>query len=316
MHRCEVVVGNTGDVEVFELLNSRRRFSTGGTHDRINGVNHCLQIVGGGDSLCRQHGQHVVDHRQIVGRDIGDAGIGINTGRGGRAATTSRKSGQRGLRCRSRGGGRGGHALQFCQGVHAAAVVGRGCNGVLYRKQVVVGDARDGQCLQLGQSGRYAPSSGAEHSVNCSHHRLQLGRGVDGCSAQASHSIVDNNQVVRRDTTYTRVGIHTACRGGAARVNDKSGQRRLRRCGLCRSDIGQYLELGERVNTAAVVGRGSNSVLHSSEVVAGDAHDVQALQLVQIRTCTTRSTSEHGIDSIDHRLQLSCGVGSGCAQGG
>ena len=185
---------------------------------------------------------------------MADAQIGVVCRGGGCAANrVVGKSSQRGLCSYCCSGSRCGQSLQLRQRVHAAAVVGRGCNGGLHIGQVIAGDAGDGQRLQLGQAGGRAASCSTQHRSDRAHHRLQLGRGVGGCCRQCGHGVVDGGQVTSGDSADTGIGVHAGRGGAAAAAIGKGGQRGLRSPSCGGGGGGHGLQFSQCVDAAAVV---------------------------------------------------------------
>ena len=287
--------------------------ATRGTGEHsVDSIDHRLQLGRGVDGCGTQNGYGFVDSRQVAGADLADARVGVVCRGGGWAACgVVGKSGQRGLCSHCCGGPRCGQTLQLRQCVHAAAVVSRGCNGVLHGGQVVAGDARDGQCLQLGQARGRATRCGTQHRVNGIDHGLKFGRGVGGCRCQREHGIVDGGHVASGDSADTRVVVIAGGGGATASAASKSGQRSLR----CRSSVGgcsrNALQVSQIAHAAAVVRGSSNGVLYGGQVVAGEACDVQCLQLGQAGGRAASCCIQHGVDRVHHGLKFGRGVG-GC----
>ena len=160
MHGGQVVGGYAGDGQRPQLRQGRSRSASCGVKHRVDSGYHRLQFGRGVGCRGSQCGHGVVDGGQVASIDIADTRVDVHAGRGGSTISAVRERGQRGLGSRCFGGGCGGQTLQFSQSVHATAVVRRGSNGVLHGGQVVVGDTRDSQCLQLGQAGGRAASCG------------------------------------------------------------------------------------------------------------------------------------------------------------
>ena len=315
----QVVTGEACDVQCLQLGQAGGRATRCCIQHGIDRVHHGLKFGRGVGGCGRQCGHGVIYRSQVGGTDIADTRIGVVCRGGGWAAgRVVGKSGQRGLRCGCCSVGTcGGHTLQRGQCVYTTAIVGRGCNGGLHGRQVVDGDARDGQCLQLGQAGGRATRCGTQHCVNGIDHGLKFGRGVGGCRCQCEHGIVDGGHVASGDSADTRAGVIAGGGGAAASAASKGGQRVLRGGCLHHSGIGQHLKLGEGIDAAAIRRSAGNGGLHRSQVAGGHARNAQGSQLLQRRPLPTGGCTEDGIDGIDEQLKFGrriCGCSRECGQ--
>ena len=199
MHRSQVGRSHARDAQRLQLGLGQGDRACSSAQDGGVGVHHGLNFGGAVGGAAGQASQCAVDCGQVAAGQPGDARIGVVGGGGcGVAAGVAREHSQRGRgdvalidSCR-----RGHHALQFCQCVDPAAVVGGGCNRRLHDRQITGTDARDAECLQIGQCGGCATGSCALYGIDGVGDRLELDQAVGGRAGECSDRVVNCNQVV------------------------------------------------------------------------------------------------------------------------
>ena len=92
--------------------------------------------------------------------------------------------------------GRRRQALEFCQCVDLAAVIGGAFNDCLHDGQITGSDACQAQCLQIGQCGGRATGCRALDGVDGVGNRLEFGQSVCGCAGESSDRVIECTQVV------------------------------------------------------------------------------------------------------------------------
>ena len=133
LHRHQVVVAHTGDVQALKLCQSGCSAAAGPTEHRIDGIDHCLQFGGGGNGAAAEDGQGVVDRVEVGGVDARDTSVGVICDRRGTTAKPIGIFRQGGLRLRCSKASRVDHQLQLGQCVHGRAIVWCGGDACLYR---------------------------------------------------------------------------------------------------------------------------------------------------------------------------------------